>query len=357
MSLERINIANMQGYVPGEQPTQDNIVKLNTNENPYPASPQVQAALARIKINDLRRYPQPMAEDFRKVAALLHGVTEKNIIPTNGGDELLRLALTTFVEPLDNVVITQPSYSLYPVLAEVQNCNLIEVPLLDDWSMPDDFIETLNRHQAKMCILVNPHAPTGKLLSVNFIRELSTNFDGILVIDEAYVDFIDLSESYNSLPLTGQHKNLLFLRTLSKGYSLAGLRFGYGIAHESLANPMMYKTKDSYNTNHIAQKLACAALEARNYVESNWERIRISRSKLTKELNSLGLATETSQTNFILSQAPPNHEAMDIYKALKERNILVRHFHQPRLKNKLRISIGSDQENSMLVNALGEILA
>ena len=356
MSLERTNIANMRGYIPGEQPRQGNFIKLNTNENPYPPSPEVQAALNNIQISDLRRYPQALAEEFRKIAAEHHKVREENIIPTNGGDELLRLALTTFVEPKDKIIITQPSYSLYPILAEVQNCELIEVPLLDDWSMPPDFIETLNRHQATMCILVNPHAPTGKLLPTEYIKKLSTNFAGVLVIDEAYVDFVDVAQSYDSIPLVEQHKNLLLLRTLSKGYSLAGLRFGYGIAHESLINPIIYKTKDSYNTDHIAQKLACAALQARSYVEAGWKRIRNSRLRLTKELNNLSLPTETSHTNFILSQVPLHYQAETLYKSLKERNILVRHFQQPRLEDKLRITVGSDEENAVLIRALGEIL-
>jgi len=357
MSLERSNIANMQGYIPGEQPRQDYVIKLNTNENPYPASPQVQAALESIRLNDLRRYPQPLAQEFRRVAAELHGVREENIIPTNGGDELLRLALTTFVDSGDNIVATQPSYSLYPVLAEVQDCNLVEIPLLDDWSMPDDFVDQLKALQAKMCLLVNPHAPTGKLLTVDTIKDIANNFRGVLLVDEAYVDFVDPSESYNNVPLIDLHQNILILRTLSKGYSLAGLRFGYGIAHTALANPMMFKTRDSYNTDHIAQKLATAALQARDYVEANWETIRNSRVKLIDDLNQLGLFTEASQTNFVLSQVPPGYSAEALYEALKERNILVRYFQQPRLEDKLRISIGSEQENAALISALREILA
>ena len=356
MSFERKNIAKMQGYVPGEQPKDRTIVKLNTNENPYPASPAVADALANIDVEDLRRYPQAIAEDFRQIAADVHGVDAENIIPTNGGDELLRLALTTFVEARDKVIVTQPTYSLYPVLAEVQNCNLEEIALRDDWTLPTDFRESLNRSRAKMCILVNPHAPTGSLLSSTYIEELAESFKGVLGIVEAYVDFVDPAESYNCVPLIDSHQNILILRTLSKGYSLAGLRFGYGISNKSLANPIMFKTRDSYNTDHVSQILACAALQAQDSAQANWEKIRNSRSDLIVALNELGLVTGASQTNFVLAQVPTNHSAINISQALKDQNILVRHFQQPRLEDKLRISIGTEKENKALLRALKGVL-
>ena len=356
MSFERKNIANMQGYVPGEQPKASTVIKLNTNENPYPASPAVADALAKIRLEDLRRYPQAIAEDFRQIAADVHGVDAENIIPTNGGDELLRLALTTFVEVGDKVIVTQPTYSLYSVLAEVQNCILEEIPLRDDWSIPADFAESLIQSRAKMCILVNPHAPTGRLLSSAYIEKLAKNFEGVLVIDEAYVDFVDPKESYNCVPLIDSHENILILRTLSKGYALAGLRFGYGISNKSLANPIMFKTRDSYNTDYLSQILACAALQAQDYAQANWEKIRNSRSDLIAALNELGLITGASQTNFVLVQVPTNHSAINISQALKDRNILVRHFQQPRLEDKLRISIGTEKENKALLGALRGVL-
>lgn len=357
MSFERKNILNMLGYVPGEQPKLDSVIKLNTNENPYPASPDVAAALAAIDVAELRRYPQALAEDFRATAANLHGVQDSNIIPTNGGDELLRLALTTFVEAEEIVAVTQPSYSLYPVLAEVQNCNLVEIPLEENWTMPEDFARNLNSLDAKMCILVNPHAPTGALLCSDYLSELATQFNGVLIIDEAYVDFVEPELKYDCVPLVSELENLLILRSLSKGYSLAGLRFGYGIASESLANPIMFKTRDSYNTDYIAQKLACTALESREYVEANWARIRLSRSTLASGLQQLGFSCLPSQTNFLLCEAPQNQDAEALYQALKSRHILVRYFNQPRLKNMLRISVGSEEENASLLSALSEILS
>jgi histidinol-phosphate aminotransferase len=201
-----------------------------------------------------------MADSFREAASRLHNVSAEQIIPTNGGDELLRLVLTTYVEQLDTIAVCKPSYSLYPVLAEIQGCRFEEILLNDDWSMPENFIEQLNKSAAKLLILVNPNAPTGALLRADYLAEIAENFSGLLLIDEAYVDFVDPELNYDSISLINSHDNILILRTLSKAYSLAGLRFGYGIAAKSLIEPMMFKTRDSYNTDHIAQSLATAAL-------------------------------------------------------------------------------------------------
>ena len=356
MSFERKNIAKIQGYVPGEQPKSEGFVKLNTNENPYPASPLVAEYLAKIQAEDLRRYPTPMADEFRKIASQVHGVDPLNIIPTNGGDELLRLAITTFVDENEAVVITKPSYSLYPILTQIHNCSLEEIALSDNFTLPEDFKNIIKNVTAKMCILVNPHAPTGSLLKTSFIDELASNFSGILVVDEAYVDFVDSTESYNCIPLVKKHKNLLLLRTLSKGYSLAGLRFGYGIADPELIAPMMHKTRDSYNTDYVSQKLATAALLSREYAKENWERVRISRQGLIRNLCNLGLKTLPSHSNFVLSQVPLELGAEVLYQKLKQKNILVRYFDEDLLRDKIRISVGSERENKLLIASLKEIL-
>jgi len=357
MSFERDNIARMQGYTPGEQLDGDNIIKLNTNENPYPPSPAVAQALQDTAVASLRRYPPATALRFRQAAAALHGIDADNIIATNGGDELLRLVLTTFVEAGDTIVTTQPSYSLYPVLAEIQNCKLRELPLADDWSMPEDFIDKLNQSKAKLCILVNPHAPTGTLLSISYLETIADKFDGILLVDEAYVDFVDPDQHYNSVPLAVGHPNVLLLRTLSKGYSLAGLRFGYGIGNQSLIDPMQYKTRDSYNTDLLAQRLATAAVESIEHASDTWAKVRSSRKQLAAALSDLGFVVYPSQTNFLLCRVPEGKQAEQLYLDLKARKILVRYFNQERLQDKLRISIGSEAENRSLLAALEEILA
>lgn len=355
MSFERKNIEKMKGYAPGEQTGAANTIKLNTNENPYPASPQVAAALDGIDTASLRRYPAPMADAFREAASRLHKISSEQIIPTNGGDELLRLVLTTYVEQDDTIAVCKPSYSLYPVLADIQGCRLHEIPLNDDWSMPQDFLEQLAASNAKLLIIVNPNAPTGALLSADYIANIANGFSGLVLIDEAYVDFVDPELGYDSISLIDSHDNVLILRTLSKAYSLAGLRFGYGIGAEALIAPMMFKTRDSYNTDYIAQRLATAAMESADYARENCARIRQSRERLRAELKQLGLDSPVSQSNFILCQVPAAIGAESLYLKLKQRNILVRYFDQDRLRDKLRISIGTDAENAALVEAVREI--
>lgn len=357
MTLERRNIASMLGYTPGEQPDLGSTIKLNTNENPYPPSPQVAAALAGIDTAALRRYPPPLATPFRAAAARYHGITPENIVPTNGGDELLRLALTTFVDSGECIVTTQPSYSLYPVLADVQASKLVEIPLTDDWSMPGNFLQQAVAAKAKMIILVNPHAPTGRLLPVDYLARLASEFKGLLLVDEAYVDFIDPERDYDSVALIRDHDNVLILRTLSKGYSLAGLRFGYGIGAASLISPMLYKTRDSYNTDFIAQRLATAAIESVDYARETWRQVREQRQRLQDGLNALGLRTEASQSNFLLATIPDAIGAESLYQKLKARHILVRYFDQARLRDRLRITVGSAEENEALLTALKVLLA
>ncbi len=356
MSLQRPNIEKMHGYQPGEQLNDSDTIKLNTNENPYTPSKRVLEALSNIDGAALRRYPPPLANDFRDQAALLHQVRRENIVPTNGGDELLRLVFTTFADPGDTVLVMQPSYSLYPVLADIQNCKLQEVPLEDDWSMPANFLTTAAESIARIMFLVNPHAPTGRLLDVDYLAEVAECFKGVLVIDEAYVDFVDPENEYNAIELIQRFENVLLLRTLSKGYSLAGLRFGYGIAATSLIEPMLLKTRDSYNTDYIAQKLAVAALVSVSDARQNWDKIRKSRESLRIELKKLGIETEPSQSNFLLAKMPQSINAKKLYEALKQRLILVRYFDQPRLQDRLRITVGTPDENQQLIQQIRKII-
>ncbi|MFK7863007.1 MAG: histidinol-phosphate transaminase [Pseudohongiellaceae bacterium] len=352
MTFERPNIHQMAGYTPGEQPTGSDVVKLNTNENPYPPSPQVEACLRSLQTQSLRRYPPPLASSFREAAAKLHNLDPENIIPTNGGDELLRLIMTTFVSPKDVVAVTKPSYSLYPVLADIQDSALVEIPLTENWAMPSNFAAELNNCKAKLAIIVNPHAPTGSLLDCDYLASIASQFEGILLVDEAYVDFIDPKHEHDSLKLIEQHDNILFLRTLSKGYSLAGLRFGYGVGPQQLVAPMMYKTRDSYNTDYISQKLATAAISSQDYANSTWARVRNSRDGLAQELRELGINSPPSHANFLLCEIPATPGATALYEILKAENILVRYFDQDRLRNKLRISIGTADENQQLLDVI-----
>ncbi|MDG1951620.1 MAG: histidinol-phosphate transaminase [Gammaproteobacteria bacterium] len=354
MSLQRPNILKMQGYNFGEQPISDAVIKLNTNENPYPPSPQVAEALANIQTSVLNRYPSPMATKFRETAARLHNIHIDNIIPTNGGDELLRLIITTYVDPAETVATTAPSYSLYPVLAATQNCNFVEIALSKSWNLPEDLGTLLNEKKVKAFFLINPHAPTGHLFSSEQIEKIASKFQGLLVIDEAYVDFVDPNLQHNCVPLIHRHDNLIILRTLSKGYSLAGLRFGYGLACKDLIGPLATKTRDSYNTDSIAQVLATAALQSKAYSEETWRKIRQSREVLTLALQKIGISCSPSETNFLLCTIdhPIQINAKTIYEKLRKENVYVRYFDEPLLQDKIRITVGSDHENKRLLSLL-----
>ena len=220
----RDNINAMQGYTSGEQPQGSDTIKLNTNENPYPPSPAVQQALTRISTDALRIYPQPTADALREAIAFHHGVQADNVVITNGGDEALRLALTTFVDPGRGFGMATPSYSLYRVLANIQDANVVGIALDENWRLPANFASELNAAEVQLTCVVNPHAPSGILTSTNELAELAQAIEGVLLIDEAYADFIDPELGYDSTKLLAEHDNILILRTFSKGYSLAGLR-------------------------------------------------------------------------------------------------------------------------------------
>jgi len=364
MSYERANIREMTGYASGEQPAQPDIIKLNTNENPYPATAAVAEALRNCRVEDLRRYPSPLADRFRRTAAEYHQLEIDNIIPTNGGDELLRLVITTFANAGDTLAIAEPSYSLYPVLADIQGCKTARIMLGEDWSNPEDFADQANRAGARIAFVVNPHAPSGHLNSSAELSRIAENFSGVLVIDEAYVDFIDPELRYDAVELTRKFDNVLVLRTMSKGYSLAGLRFAYGIGAQSLLAPMLYKTRDSYNTDYISQTLATAALQDRAAAALNWAKVRAERLRLHRALSEMGFYCGNSQSNFILAQIPQHADALagaerhalSLYQQLKSKGILIRYFDQPRLRDKLRITVGTPDQNTQLLLALRQSL-
>ena len=242
MTFERDNIARMHGYSYGEQPDAADVVKLNTNENPYPPSPAVATALANFDAAELRTYPNALANPLRGAIAKQHRVSVDNVMITNGGDEALRLAFTTFVDPGRVFASLTPSYSLYPVLAEVQDAQQLAIPLTADFGLPQDLAGQLNAAGARLTCLVNPHAPSGAMVNAAELAELAKNVQGVLLIDEAYVDFIDPALDYDLTPLLKDAPNLILLRSFSKGYSLAGLRCGYLLGHAGLIKPMLEKT-------------------------------------------------------------------------------------------------------------------
>jgi len=356
MTFERKNIQQMTAYVPGEQIDDPRTLKLNTNENPYPASPRVAQALASCDVSRLRQYPPPTARSLQEAIASKHGVDRSNVIVTNGGDELLRMTIATFVELDENIAVARPTYTLYQVLASAHGCNMISFELNDDWTLPPNYGALLNESGAKLAFIVNPHAPSGTLTPISVIADIAAAYKGVLLLDEAYIDFVDPELAYDSASLVREFDNVIILRTFSKGYSLAGLRMAYGLASPALIGPLM-KTKDSYNTDYISQILAKASIEDQEYARQTWQNVREQRARVTAALRQSGFVVPDSQSNFVLATVPPGKSAEDLYLALKNLGILIRYFKQEdRLEDKLRITIGSAEENTRLLDALTTML-
>jgi histidinol-phosphate aminotransferase len=347
MGYFRDNVERTEGYTPGFQPKAVDIVKLNTNENPYPPSPRVIKTLAQIKPEQLRRYPDPLGNAFREAAAELNGVKPENILCCNGGDDLLSIAIRAFCDEQRPVAYPVPTYSLYPVLARLQNCEAIEVPFGAKFDLPAGLATTW----AALTIVCNPNAPTGSFIPIEEMAALASKLTGVLLIDEAYVDFAE----QNCTALVRDFDNVIVLRTLSKGYSLAGLRFGYAIAQKDLIDGLV-KVKDSYNVDALAIALATAAIKDQAYFRQNVERIKKERTALTERLRSLGFAVPDSHSNFVFAQVT-NGSAARIHELLAQRNIFVRYWNAPGIADKLRISVGTKEQNEKLISALKEILS
>jgi len=363
MGYFRENVEEAKGYEPGFQPPASSIeyrlsavasakaeassiVKLNTNENPYPPSPQVTKVLAEISAERLRRYPDPLATDFRLAAGEIHGLPPEYIMCCNGGDELLSMAFRAFCDESRPVAYPVPSYSLFPVLAKLQNCRAIEIPFDSEFNLPAKLAGT----NAALTIVCNPNAPTGTFVRVEELASLADEISGVLLVDEAYVDFAEA----NCMALVKNFDNVIILRSLSKGYSLAGLRFGYAIAQPDLIAGLM-KVKDSYNVDAVAIAVATAAIKDQKYFKENIEKVRAERSRLTISLQKLGFDVPDSQSNFVLAKCK-NCNAPEVYEKLVEQNIYIRYFAYPGLEDKLRITVGNPEQNDKLLAALQGIL-
>ncbi len=347
MGYFRKNIEKASGYTPGFQPAQKNIVKLNTNENPYPPSPKVLKAISEITAEQLRRYPDPVGNIFRKAAAKLNGVEADYIMCCNGGDDLLTIAIRVFCDENHSIAYPVPTYSLYPVLAELQNCKAIEIPFDGEFNLPAKLAST----DAGLTIVCNPNAPSASFINAGELASLADELSGVLLIDEAYVDFAE----ENCVGLVKDFDNVIILRSMSKGYSLAGMRFGYAIAQPELINGLM-KVKDSYNIDTVATAAATAAIEDQNYFRQNVEKVKAQRKILTEQLRKLGFVVPDSFANFVLAGIK-SCKANEIYDKLAQRNIFVRYFDLPGLQDKLRITVGTPQQNNKLIESLKEILS
>ncbi len=349
MDYFRRAIASMQGYTPGEQPKPGtSVIKLNTNENPYPPSPKAIEVLRNLDSEWLRRYPDPYSKDFCHAVSTALEVPEDWIIVTNGSDDLLNILIRACAEGKERkVVYPMPSYVLYRTLAAIQPADVVEVPYAEDYQLP---IEELAAAAGALTLIATPNSPSGHLVPLDDLRQLASRLSGVLAIDEAYVDFAERS----ALSLVQEFANVIILRTLSKGYSLAGLRLGFGIANPKLLSGL-FKVKDSYNVDAVAILVGAAAMEDQEYKDACVAKVKRSRSLLATDLKQIGFEVRDSQGNFLLV-TPPNNRAETIYQSLKQQNILVRYFNLPGLDDKLRITVGTDAQNQKLLQILNQLI-
>ena len=357
-------VRELHAYVPGEQPKIKGLIKLNTNENPYPPSPRVLRAVRAAVDGRLRLYPNPTAERLRKKLAWLHRCQPQNIIVGNGSDELLALAVRCFLDsrstergarnsPRSVVQYFKPSYSLYPVLADIHGAVKNAIPLKQDFNLPG--ITQLKRGQlwdfrAALTFITTPNAPSGCGYSTRELDSLCKVQQGVVVLDEAYVDFAD----ENAMSLAFKHPNVLVARTFSKAYSLCFQRVGYFVGNAELI-AALHKIRDSYNVNGLGQIAAEATLDNLTYYHGNFRKIIATRQWLSGKLTKLGFRVFPSRTNFILTK-PPRFAAIVWLEKLRGRKILVRWFSAPEVKDYLRITIGTPAEAAALWKAVKGIL-
>ena len=374
-SLIRPLVRELHPYVYGEQPKIKGLIKLNTNENPYPPSPKVLATVKAAVDGRLRLYPNPTAQVLREKLAKLHGCHADNIIVGNGSDELLALATRCFVEPANVLPASRreiklhsemparcrqhvvqyftPSYSLYPVLADIHGAAKNAVPLKSDFSLPG--VAELKRGKiwkfdAALTFVTTPNAPSGRGYSTKELESLCRAQKGVMVLDEAYVDFA----GENALKLALKYPHVLVARTFSKAYSLCFQRVGYFVGHRDLI-AALHKIRDSYNVNGLGQIAAEATLDDLPYYRANFKKIIATREWLSRELTKLGFRVLPSRTNFILIR-PPRFSPPAWRQSLRVQKILVRWFDRPEVKDYLRITIGTAAEAEALANAVRKIL-
>jgi histidinol-phosphate aminotransferase len=383
-NLIRAQVRQLHAYVPGEQPKIAGLIKLNTNENPYPPSPKVISAVKAAVDQRLRLYPNPGADALRASLARLHGCAIENIIVGNGSDELLALATRAFVEPADlldsagcpspsrkrgrdseltamvsrglsarTVQYFNPSYSLYPVLADIAGAARNPVPLGRGFTLPN--LRTLKPDgrwdfNAALTFVTTPNAPSGCGYTTQALDDLCRAQRGVVVLDEAYVDFA----RENAMALALKHPHVIVSRTFSKAYSLCFQRIGYFVGHPTLIEAL-HKVRDSYNVNGLGQAAAVATMGDLVYYRRNFKKVIATRERLANELEMLGFEVCPSQTNFLMVR-PPRFPAEQWIEAWRRRKILVRWWPQPEVRDYLRISIGTDAEVDQLLFAARRIL-
>lgn len=340
--LIRKSVRDLDAYTPGEQPRRTGLVKLNTNENPYPPSALVGEMLSKVSPETLRLYPDPVGMELREAIASLHGVRVDEIFVGNGSDEVLALCTRAFVEDDGTIGYFMPSYSLYRVLAAIRNVPGVACELTESFEWP-----SRDPAPASLFFLANPNAPTSLLFPKARVKAFCAAFPGVVLIDEAYVDFaeVDCMDLAKALP------NVLVMRTLSKSYSLAGIRCGYVVGPEPLISAL-FKIKDSYNLDCLTQGIATMAIRDQPHMLANAAKIKATRERLSGELARRGFRVFSSSTNFLWLK-PGNRSAREIFETLKERGVLIRYFPGERTGDYLRITVGTDREVNRLLEELG----
>lgn len=350
MSRYWTDIVNqLDPYTPGEQPQDQQYIKLNTNESPYPPSPRVSATLDAFDKARLRLYPDPESTRLREALAGYFKVERDNVFVGNGSDEVLAHAFRTFFGQSQPLLFPDISYSFYPVYCALYRIPFETIALRDDFSIDiGDF--------ARDCggvILPNPNAPTGRLLDIDVIDRLCRQTDAVVIVDEAYVDFGGAS----AIALTATHDNLLVTQTFSKSRSLAGLRLGYAVGHRDLISGLN-RVKNSFNSypvDMLAQAVAVASIEDEAYFVETRDKVIATRARLDQGLTKLGFSVLPSAANFVFA-SHPDTSARQFYLDLKRRGILVRFFDKPRISDYLRITVGSDSEIDSLLETLGSMI-
>jgi len=346
MTYLRKNIASMAGYVPGFQPPDEaQWIKLNTNENPYPPSPRVIEAIRRATGDDLRKYPDPATLEARRAAAELYGYPVDWVIMANGSDEVLNNLIRACAGEGEEIAFLHPSYSYYATLAQVQGATVKTFRLTEDRQI-SGFPE---RYSGRLFFLTTPNAPLGLTWSPAEVSALADRCDGLLVVDEAYADF----SASNCVDLVKEKQNVVVTRTLSKSYSLAGMRLGLAIARPEIV-AALDKIRDHYNLDRLAQAAAVAALEDQEYFKECVARICGIRDWFREELIDLGYRVLPSSANYLFA-SPPDRDGRRVYDALYQRRVLVRYFTDPALAHGVRISIGAREEMEQTLALLREI--
>lgn len=341
------HVRKLEAYTPGEQPKAKNVVKLNTNENPYPPSSACAKVLKSFDLDRLRRYPDPVFAELRATLAALNGTTPDRVFVGNGSDEILALAARAFVEDGESIGSLDPSYSLYKTLAAIRN-------------VPWRGLETGDKRRGgcatpplapdvALFLLTNPNAPTGEFREPADVAAFAKAFKGVVLVDEAYADFA--RANCMTLATAPRNRNVLVMRTFSKSYSLAGLRVGYCVGPKPLVDAL-YKIKDSYNVDAVAQAVALAAAKDQKWMRANVAKVVKTRAWFAAELAARGWDVIPSEANFVFAKPPRPQKAAALFAALKAKNVFVRYFKGPKTGDRLRITIGTDAQMKRLLKEI-----